>query len=100
MDAVKQLAYSSMAAFLAHHRVLRDAAAGLAGTYPLSAQDHKILDEMQQLMETLTPEERAILIADAASTEGKCVSAEKRRQHARAELKLRRLLQVKGILCL
>jgi len=97
MNAVKQLAYSSMLAFLAHFRLLSDAAARSGGPDPLSAGDHEILGTMRQLMEGLTLEERAILLADAAGA-GSCISAEKRRQSARAEQKLRRLLLVKGVL--
>jgi hypothetical protein len=94
---MKQLAYSSTAAFLAHFRVLSNAAAGHGDNYPLSAQERGTLDEMHHLMEALTPEECAILPADTASGERKCVSGEERRRRERAELRLRRLLVTKGI---
>jgi hypothetical protein len=94
---MKQLAYSSTAAFLAHYRVLSNAALGRGDTYPLSAQDNETLDEMRHMMEALTPEESAILIADAASGEQRWLSGEERRRRERAELKLRRLLLTKGV---
>ena len=94
---MKPLAYSSTAAFLAHYRVLSNAAAEGGGTYPLSAQDQQILEATRQLMETLTPEERTILLAHAAADET-CVSGEGRRRHERAQLKLRRLLLTKGVI--
>jgi hypothetical protein len=94
---MKQLAYSSTAAFLAHYRVLSNAAIGRSDTYPLSAQDRETLEEMHHLMEALTPEECAILLADAASGEQRWVSGEERRRRERAELKLRRLLLTKGV---
>jgi hypothetical protein len=94
---MKQLAYSSTAAFLAHYRALSNAATGRGDTYPLSAQDHETLDEMHHLMEAFTPEECATLIADAASGERRCVPGEERRRRERAELRLRRLLLMKGV---
>ena len=93
---MKQLAYSSTTAFLAHYRLLSSAATGRGGIDQLSAQDNETLDAMQLLMEALTPEERSLLLADRASTDGKCVPSETRRQE-RAQLKLRRLLLTKGV---
>jgi hypothetical protein len=55
------------------------------------------LDGMHQLMEALTPEERAIVLADMAGGAGKCASGEGRRRRDRAELRLRRLLLTKGV---
>ena len=52
---------------------------------------------MQLLMEALTPEERILLLAVTASTDGKCVPSETRRRQERAQLKLRRLLLTKGV---
>ena len=95
---MKQLAYSSTAAFLAHYRALSNAATGRGDTYPLSAQDHETLDEMHHLMEALTPKECAILIADTASGERRYIPGEERRQRERAELKLCRLLLTKGVM--
>jgi hypothetical protein len=93
-----QLAYSPMAAFLAHFRLLSDVASGRPDAYPLSASDHEILDAIRQLMAALTPEERALLSADAVTSEGEPKSGERRRRCERAELKLRRLLQARGVL--
>jgi len=93
---MKQLVYSSAAAFLAYYRVLSNAAAERVGTDSLSAQEHEILEAMRHLMEMLTPEERTILLADAAGDE-KGVSGEERRRRERAQLKLRRLLQTSGV---
>jgi len=94
---MKQLAYSSTTAFLAHYRLLSNAATGRGGIDQLSAHDNETLDAMQLLMEALTPEERSLLLADTASTDGKCVPSETRRQQERAQLKLRRLLLTKGV---
>jgi len=94
---MKQLAYSSTAAFLAHYRVLSNAAAEHGSSYPLSPQEREILEATRQLMETLTPEERTILLADAAGDET-CVSGEEQRRCERAQLKLRRLLLTKGVI--
>ena len=94
---MKQLAYSSTAAFLAHFRVLSNAAAGHGDNCPLSAQERETLDEMHHLMEALTLEECAILLADTASGEQRCGSGEERRRRERAELRLRRLLLAKGV---
>lgn len=93
---MKQLAYSSTAAFLAYYRVLSNAAAERVGTDPLSEQEQEILEAMRHLMEMLTPEERTILLADAAGDKT-CVSGEERRRRERAQLKLRRLLLTNGV---
>src|SRR5262249_8520297 len=94
---MKQLAYSSTAAFLAHYRVLSNAEIAGGDSYPLSSQDHETLDAMGNLIEVFTPEERAILMAGAQGGEGRCASGEERRRRERAELKLRRLLVTKGV---
>jgi hypothetical protein len=94
---MKQLAYSSTAAFLAHYRLLSNAATGRGGIYQMSVQDDETLDAMHRLMNALTPEERTLLLADTASTDGKCVPSEARRRLERAQLKLRRLLLTKGV---
>jgi len=94
---MKQLAYSSTAAFLAHYRVLTDAATGRGDTYPLSAQEQETLDQMHHLMEALTPEECAMLLADRAIGERRYVAGEERRRRERAELRMRRLLLTKGV---
>jgi hypothetical protein len=95
---MKQLAYSSSAAFLAHYRALSDAAAGRDGTPALSVRDHETLEAMEQLLEVLKPDERTMLAADAASGDDKRVSDEEWRRRERAHLKLRRLLLTKGVL--
>jgi hypothetical protein len=94
---MKELAYSSTAAFLAHYRILSRAAAEPGGTFPLSTQDQAVLDAAREMMEALTPEER-ILVADAATGDEKCVPGEERRRRERAQLKLHRLLVAKGIM--
>jgi hypothetical protein len=94
---MEQLVYSSIAAFLAHRRILGEAAAARDGIYPLSPHEREILAAMNQLMESFTPEERRILSLDASSDEGR-LSGEVRRRWERTELKLRRLLLAKGVL--
>jgi hypothetical protein len=95
---MEELAYSSTAAFLAHSRILREAAAARDGIYPLSPREREILEAMNRLMDSLTPEERRILVADSSSGHEERLSGEARRRWERAELKLRRLLLAKGIL--
>ena len=94
---MEQLAYSSTAAFLAYRRVL-EASAARDGIYSLSPREQEILDAMNQLMESLTPEERRILVADSSSSHEERFSGEALRRWERAERKLRRLLLTKGIL--
>jgi len=93
---MKQFAYTSTTAFLAHHKVLSDAATGRGDTHPLSAEDNGTLDEMQHLLAALTPEERTILFTDQVN--GGRISGEQRRRRERAQLKLHRLLMTKGVL--
>lgn len=92
------LSYSSTAAFLAHHRVLAEAAAAQSGTHPLLPREREILEAMDQLMGSLTPEERRLLMANSSSGDERHQSGEERRRWERAELKLRRLLLANGIL--
>ncbi|MBV8362623.1 MAG: hypothetical protein JO189_32535 [Deltaproteobacteria bacterium] len=94
---MKRLAYSSTEAFLAHYRVLSNAAAGHSDNGPLSTQERETLDEMHLLMEALAPEECAIMLADRANGERRCESGEDRRRRERAKLRLRRLLLAKGV---
>jgi predicted ArsR family transcriptional regulator len=96
--SMKQLAYSSIAAFLAHYRALRDAAGKRDNKRLLSTEERDMLAAMETLIEPLRPEERALLLADDANGEGWRASNEERRRRQRAELKLRRLLLAKGIL--
>ena len=87
---MKQLIYSSTAAFLAHYHVLSKAA-NEPGNIPFSPQDRKILEGMRQLMERLSPRERELLPADTNNHE-RSHSSEERRRRERALLKLHRLL--------
>jgi hypothetical protein len=93
-----QLAYSSTEAFIAHLRIMSNAGSGGSGSYPLSAQDQETLKTMHQLLGSLSPEERAILLDDTASTDGKGASGKDRRRRERAQHKLHRLLLSKGVL--
>jgi hypothetical protein len=95
---MKELAYSSTAAFLAHYRSLSNAAAKRDCTYPLSKLDQEVLEAVRAVMEALTPEERTILVADAVADDAKCLSGEERRRRERAQLKLQRLLLARRIL--
>jgi hypothetical protein len=94
---MKPLEYSSAAAFVAHYRLLSNAAAHGESTYPLSARDREMLNAMDRLMEMLTPEERIDMVADTENADGEFVSAEHRRRRERTRLKLRRLLAANGI---
>jgi hypothetical protein len=95
---MKQLAYSSTAAFLAHYRLLSNAADGRGAAYPLSSQDQETLKAMGKLMEALSPEERTVLLNDGTTDYEECASSEERRRQERARLKLRQLLVNKGVL--
>jgi len=97
-DALKQLAYSSTAAFLAHYRALSNAAAKPNGKHPLTTPERETLAAMQSLMEALAPDERTLLLADAVNDQRRCRSNEETRRRERAEHKLRRLLQTNGVL--
>jgi hypothetical protein len=80
---VKIPAYSSLAAFLAHYRVLKSDASRSAG-------DDQLFAEMSAAIATLAPETRASL--DSIES-----SASARRHRERAELQLRRELVARGI---
>jgi hypothetical protein len=94
---MKPLEYSSAAAFVAHYRILSNAAAHGDNAYPLSARDNEILNAMNRLMEMLSPEERVDVLADTESGDGSLTSAEQRRRRERTRLRLRRLLAENGI---
>ena len=81
---VKNPAYSSLAAFLAHYRALKSAAS-------LGPEDERLRAEMSAAIATLAPEVRAAL----DSTEDTPVA---NRHHARAEFQLRRVLVASGML--
>jgi hypothetical protein len=93
---MERLAYSSTAAFLAHYRILSNAAADDSGIYPLSKREAELLTSMRHVMEALTPEERSVLVNYAAGNE-QWTSGEERRRYERAQLKARRILLSKGI---
>jgi len=92
---MKQLAYSSGAAFLAHYWALTNARAG--GLVAFSTEDRETLDVMCQLVKALTSEERTILLADPAGDDSEAKPGAIRRRRERAQLKLRRLLLAAGI---
>jgi hypothetical protein len=89
---VKLPVYSSLAAFLAHCRALSTGRDAPGRT--LSAQESAYLNEMERLLASLGPDERAALQTDSCPAAGG--SAERRR--ARAELKLRRVLAANSII--
>jgi hypothetical protein len=88
---MKPLAYSSMEAFLAHYRILREASRSDGDGRALSDSERGALAEMERLTQSLTPAERDALFESAPDGEGA------RRRH-RAEFKLRRILTARGIL--
>jgi hypothetical protein len=94
---MKQLSYSSITSFLAHYRILSNAANRSRASYPLSAQDRQILDEMRRLINALPSEECAALMNEAAEDGQRMLSGEERRRRERAELKLHQLLLRRGI---
>ncbi|MBV8770989.1 MAG: hypothetical protein JO166_01490 [Deltaproteobacteria bacterium] len=94
---MEQLAYSSMAALLAHYRTLSNAATDRDRLDPLTKREAEILAAMRHMMEALTPNERAALLADAAARNENPVSGEERRRGQRAQFKLRRILLNKGV---
>ncbi len=77
-------AYSSVSAFIAHFRALRNAAAR-------TADEESLLGEMSAIVASLEPPERAALEADEKTS-----TARRRREHA--ELNLRRKLIARSIL--
>ena len=81
---VKNPAYSSLAAFLAHYRVLKSVASR-------GPEDERLLAEMSAAIATLAPEVRAAL----DSTEDAPAA---NRHRARAESQLRRVLAARGML--
>jgi hypothetical protein len=86
---MKPPAYSSMEAFLAHYRILRELAhTGDGGA--LNQSERETLAEMERLAASLTPGEHAALFDSAAA-------GERARRQQRAELKLRRVLLAHGI---
>jgi hypothetical protein len=81
---VKIPAYSSLAAFLAHHRALTTASSR-------SPDDEQLFAEMSAAFATLAPEARAAL----NSTDD---TGSARRHRERAQLQLRRELVARGII--
>lgn len=80
---MKALPYSSLEAFLAHYRTLREAAR--------SADERDLLATMENVVEGLHPSDRAALLdtSDDSATA---------RHRQRAECSLRQLLAERGIL--
>lgn len=77
-----KLNYSSLAAFLAHYRLLKRATA-------LTDEERERLAEMTKLIELLAPADREAIESDAAASG---------RRSERALRKLRRLLAERGVL--
>jgi hypothetical protein len=89
---MKLNAYASLAAFLAHRRALKQAGAGR-----LSADELARSAEMEKIIASLQPEERAAL--DAAAAGGGALGAGAVRRHReRAEASLARELRARGLL--
>ncbi len=80
---MSSIAYSSLAAFLAHYRALKCASSP-------DANDTEHLARLSALVDILSPDERAALESDA-------VDSVTRRHRQRAELKLRRELIARAI---
>jgi hypothetical protein len=87
---MKQLTYSSTAAFLAHYRILSNSST-------ISGQDRETLELMHQLMDALTSDERDALRFGTVSTDGKIIAGPEFRRQQRARLKLQRLLLAEGV---
>jgi len=81
---MKTPAYSSLTAFLAHHRALRNSSSR-------GAEDELLLADMSAVLNTLPPDELSALtlIDDKPAS---------RRHRERAELRLRRELIARGII--
>jgi hypothetical protein len=78
--------YSSVAAFLAHYKTLRQ----LPGS-SRTEDDRERLDAMERVLKILRPEERAAVVAEASD-------AAIARHRERASLRLRRELMALGAL--
>jgi hypothetical protein len=89
---VKLDAYASLAAFLAHRRALRQAGAGR-----LSAEELARSAEMEKIIASLRPEERAALEREGAEG-GFLGDGAARRHRERAEAALARELRARGVL--
>lgn len=81
---MKTAAYSSLTAFLAHHRALRSAASR-------NADDDRLLAEMSKILNALPPDE---LAAITSTNDDPCA----RRHRERAHLHLGRELTTRGII--
>jgi DNA-directed RNA polymerase specialized sigma24 family protein len=84
-----------MTAFLAHYRALAAAANQPQGLSQLSGREREIIQVMEQLLDRLTPQERAALLETASDGAS---SSEAARRQWRAELKLHRILLEQGVL--
>ena len=83
--------YSSMEAFLAHYRILRERSHADGEIHPLGDAERETLAAMDRLAAPLAPIERDALFDSAPD-------GDRARRHQRAELKLRRILLERGIL--
>ncbi len=86
--AVKIPVYSSLAAFIAHHRALKSLPS-------LSAEEQSLLAEMEKLIESIGADVRLAIESDAAG--GQPADAKGRRRE-RAERRLCRELRGRGVL--
>ena len=89
---MKPGAYASLAAFLAHWRVLKEASAGA-----LNADELARRAEMNETIAALRPEERAALEVENPDDVSTSAGAA-RRHRERAELRLARQLRARGLL--
>lgn len=91
---MKPDSYASLAAFLAHWRALKHAAADT-----LAADELARSAEMDELVAALRPEERAALVV--ANNDDRSAGAGATRRHReRAELRLARELRARGLLAM
>jgi hypothetical protein len=84
-------AYASLAAFLAHRRVLKG-----AGAERLGADELARSAEMEKIIASLRPQGRAAL--DGADADGGARAGTTRRHRERAEASLARELRARGLL--
>ena len=89
---MKLTAYASLAAFLAHRRALKRAGAGR-----LCADDLACSSEMEKIIASLRPEERAAL-EGADADGGERADGTTRRHRQRAQASLARELRARGLL--
>jgi hypothetical protein len=88
---MKLRTYSSMEAFLAHYRILREQPHADGEIHPLDDAERETLAEMDRLAAPLAASERDALFDSTPD-------GARARRHQRAELKLCRILVGHGIL--